>query len=521
MERFHGVNQLFYFPKEGKAYKLTFTHDGIKPEVVSLTEEEKAKEFRFGTMFNDQKFPRFDLNVQGLIKLGNEMIDRGNSGDSDIPSGYTYLGQFIDHDLSFILNFEHLPTGMISASQIKNARSPLLDLDSLYGFGPLCKESEDLYQPDKLRFKVGQTSSAIIKPLPNDLRRKDNSREALIADKRNDENLILAQTHLAFIKFHNAVVDKLELTGKFLGTQLFEKAKETVIRHYQWIILNDFLPRIIKKEVLDDCINTWDKYFPLKANEEPYMPVEFSFAAYRLGHSMVRGEYNLNRIHEDEEDKKAATLSDLFQQTGRGFIGEKATLPTDWVIDWTRFYDFKGIKDKNSKDIQNNPKSNKARLIDTKIAAGLHTLIGMPNNAMSLPVRNLIRGNFLAELPLGQDIANAWKQHVKPLTPDEILKDNPHSQILKDNDFHNRTPLWYYILREAEIQGDGGKRLGDIGSRIVASTFVALIHRSNVSILGDDWTPTKEGKEMTLGTRGNKFEMGDLLAFVDDLNPLK
>ena len=61
---------------------------------------------------------------------------------------------------------------------------------------------------------------------------------AIIGDSRNDENLAVAQTHLAFIKFHNTVVDQLvEKDSTLQGEALFEKARRQVVFSYQTLVL--------------------------------------------------------------------------------------------------------------------------------------------------------------------------------------------------------------------------------------------------------------------------------------------
>ena len=120
-------------------------------------------------------------------------------------------------------------------------------------------------------------------------------RKALIPDPRNDENLIVAQTHLAMIRFHNRVVDKLP--ASMPAGQKFRRARKSVTLHYQWLIRHDFLPRIVQENVLDDVFTNGRKLVEPTATpvDVPTMPVEFSVAAFRLGHSMVRPAYDWNR----------------------------------------------------------------------------------------------------------------------------------------------------------------------------------------------------------------------------------
>ena len=470
--------------------------------------------FKFGHMFKQEP------DLQGLIKLGRAMTRGPEPEDnSDLPAGYTYLIQFIAHDLSFA-QINGVSPGAMAAANITGGRSPSLDLDCLYDTG-LAKE--DLYKDKDGRLKLGPTTGTMLdqaqavyeNDLPGRGTNKENPRLALIADPRNDDNLAVAQTHVAFAKFHNAVTDLLADQG-LSGSKLFEAARKKVVRHYQWIVLKDFLPRIIDETVLDDVFRGL-KFFTQEAKGRPFMPVEFSFAAFRLGHSMVGASYEWNRIfHSPKRDeyKDAAKLRQLFDLTGANgtMDGTYPTLPTRWLIDWTRFYDFPDM----------GRAANRAKKIGTRLTAALDDVFSImtdiPKEYRSLPVLDLIRGAKLG-LPTGQEAAYTMNASWR-LSPGDIAQ-GPHAGILKDHGFDQRTPLWYYILREAEFYD--GKRLGPVGGRIVAETFIGILRASDYSILRKkDWQPD-------LGHTPGTFSMTDLLLFVrehssqknvDELNPL-
>lgn len=491
------------------------TGHGMKPIVVDnkkfsvdlIAEASMApvvdakREFRFCRIFeNPSLFP--DDALKGLGRL-MEKTDQGED-HPDLPAGYTYLGQFIDHDITFDKTGK-IPDRQLDVREIEQGRSPVLDLDSLYGRGP--HGSPEQYQDDKMKLKVGMTTPVNdIEAFPNDLPRNEEGK-ALIGDPRNDENLAVAQTHLAFIKFHNKVVDLLNIPGSTVTK--FKVARALVTRHYQWIVLNDFLPRIVDEGILQEVLDNGPKFFKTPKGEPPCMPVEFSVAAYRLGHSMIRDEYEWNRIFNSEGQGDIATLSNLFDFSG--VSGKIQTLPSNWIIDWTRFYDFNEID-----GIDNNPRSNSSHLIDTRLAGELKNLPEFENenpDFQSLAIRNLLLGNRLG-LPSGQMIAE--KMNVVVLSPGKIADvKHAHSSFLKQHRLDIQTPLWYYILREAEVLGDNGKRLGPVGSRLLVETFYELIRGSQISILdGSGWTPDLEPAEQ------GKFTMPDLLKLIDDLNPL-
>jgi nucleoid-associated protein YgaU len=230
------------------------------------------------------------------------------------------------------------------------------------------------------------------------------------------------------------------------------------------------------------------------------MPLEFSVAAYRLGHSMIRDNYSWNRNFEP------ASLGLLFFFSG-GSGGMGGNLPSNWIIDWRRFYDFSGIPGVAAPPLLNN-----TRPLDTALAVDLGTLPGFPADAKaSLAVRNLLRARLVG-LPTGQAVAGALG--VSALTPAQV-RSGRHEAILREHGFDTQTPLWYYILKEAEVLHQG-ERLGPVGSRILAETFVGLIEGSQTSILanGASWRPTLPSQQ------ANHFTMVDMLLFVNDLNPL-
>jgi Animal haem peroxidase len=462
---------------------------------------------KFGRLF--PRLPAFAPSVQKLTELGEAMIDPNPElpeGDNDqVPAGYTYLGQFIDHDIT--LDTSTLQEVLVDPLAVRNFRTPMLDLDSIYGSGPLAQPY--LYQlDDPSLFLIGETSQGAGDPnipvgLPNDLPRA-KSGLAILGDSRNDENLIVAQLHLAFLKFHNKVVAGLR-DGSIKSTHstdkpIFEQARELVIWHYQWIVLFDFLTRVIDKEQLESVLKNGRRFFKFK--DQPFIPVEFSVAAFRLGHSMIRAVYDYNRVFTPLPGGVVpASLQLLFTFTAKsnqnGAIN--VPVPSDWVIDWRRFF-----------EIDPNIQVNHSRKLDASLVDPLKELpnVPLPN---SLAVRNLLRGRSMG-LPSGQSVARLMR--FKPILPAEIAQGKDGAVAAKHN-FHIESPLWYYILKEGQIQGKG-LRLGQVGSRILAEVFVGLLEADSSSFLArnPDWKPTLPAK--VNGT----FTMADMLKFVDDVNPI-
>jgi hypothetical protein len=496
---------------------------------------------KFGIMFPDL-IPLFapDDALLALAKAMEEAPlasgDPDPEGDNpDIPAGYTYLGQFIDHDIT--LDTTPLAQQNADVKATTNFRTPALDLDSVYGDGPGIHPY--LYQRDPLTFRVTEkllighaaNSRDVEEPtrvpkLPNDLPRNQVG-HALIFDERNDENLLVAQMHLLMLQFHNKVIDWLKDNGSTLeGERLFKEARRIVTWHYQWIVLFDFVERLTEKGLVGKIKEAGRKFYRFK--KTPYMPAEFAAGAYRCGHTMVRETYSHNRIFRPGTGPKLAngTLPLLFLFTGKSglIIGElaptppedppapQATLPSNWVIDWRRFFEL-GLPTADE-----GFSFNHSRKLDPLITKALHTLPGLREDMTEtqqrefvLPFRNLRRGVQIG-LPSGQDVCRAMK--LTPLTPEEIA-DCHAGDVAKLHGLHVATPLWYYVLCEAQHHGKG-KRLGPMASTIVAETFLGMIHGDEESFLflRSNWKP-----ELPAAKQG-EFTMADLIRFVDDINPI-
>ncbi|MFN9896812.1 MAG: peroxidase family protein [Acidobacteriota bacterium] len=451
--------------------------------------------------------------------------------DTSLPAGYTYLGQFVDHDL----------TRMTSTNgNLVSQRSPLLDLDVLYGDGPGGQQHGSFY--NGIRLRLGTTQASPTNNVPNagnDLEGFDLPRNAagatpaekqlaLIPDLRNDENLIVAQTHLAFMRFHNRVADT------FGPRATFKNVRAKVVKHYQWMLRTDFLPRIVEGSIVEDVFQHGRRFFERQASrtQAPTMPLEFSVAAFRLGHSMIRDNYQWNRVFKSPGPDVLApgSLGLLFSFSGTSGTLQPPhhRLPTNWVADFRRLFRFSaaGRPDLAVPDSEFNP----AMRIDASMVDPLRNLpagsFGPPNVPAppaierNLAFRNLRRANMV-ELASGQQMANMMGSPA--LSAEQILRgaggatpDFSTLTIAQKTELTTNTPLWLYILREAEI--NGGKLTG-VGGRIVAEVFHRAIEASRDSILRD------KRFRPTLGPNRSTFRMTDLLLFAfegraDWLNPL-
>jgi hypothetical protein len=443
---------------------------------------------------------------EGPIRLiTNPELSPNNRDNSGAMAGLTFLGQFLDHDMTFdATSTLGEPTRPELAP---NTRTPAFDLDAVYGGG--FASNPELYDPaDHAKFKVEHGG------LFEDLPRISDGR-AIIADPRNDENLMISGLQVAFLLFHNRVVDMLRDNGedrRLAAAQLAEggltlpgreeddrrravflEARRLVTWHYHWIIVNEFLPRIVGESLVHDILGRGPQFHTPRPGQQS-IPVEFQAAAYRFGHSLVRPSYRAN----------------LAGDAGRpffGFIfdpaGESQVDPVDLrggarasrrFIGWQTFFDFGGDQSANVRP---------PKIIDTKISSPLFNLplgaIASADRPTALPQRNLLR-HLTWSLPSGQAIARAMG--VPALGPPEL------SELAGLGvGFEADTPLWYYVLKEAELSG--GARLVGVGARIVGEVFLGLLTLDRNSYLWRNrrWRPTLPSR--VAGT----FGMVDLLTF--------
>ncbi len=403
-----------------------------------------------------------------------------------LPAGYTYFGQFVDHDLTNDDRPNDLTTP-IPVSSLVNGRTPQLDLDSLYLAGPTA--APQLYNADQMHLLTGALLTGSTDVNSQDLPR-DTKGRAIIGDARNDENRIVAGIHSMFIRFHNQTVDQLvSAHPQWTAAQIFSEARKQVTDVYQNLILRDYLPRIVGKKTMDSVLrstsrgtSTQLRYYTNCAQ----MPVEFSVAAYRFGHSMVRGLYRVNA-----STNRVPVFSGSFGTPGIDLVGFSPS-PTNFGIDWSLF--LPGGKTSGGA-VQASYK------IDASITNSL-SLLPLPVSSegpADLAVRNLLRSSQVG-LPSGQDIARAMG--IRPLRDDQILigkatgdatEATPITSI--SSSFAGKAPLWAYILAESTAHAYriengaivGSQKapftLGPVGGRIVAETFVGLLLSDPNSIL--------------------------------------
>ncbi len=402
---------------------------------------------RYGRMFD---LPALEVDEALLHRIGSAggLCDAGESDDdAQGEAGWPFFGQYVAHDLTA----DRSPLrACADLAALRNVRSPRANLESLYGGGPV---------GSPYLFSRGDPSRLLEND--GDLPRNQEG-IALIGDPRNDTHAFMAQMQVAFIRAHNRLVDHLRADG--VGeSELFDEVRRVLSWHYQWVIVNDLLPRLTGEELVRELLRDGPRYY--RPDPDPFVPVEFADAAYRYGHSQIRQLYRLQ-----PDGPRRPLFPDLM---GFGPIGDRQ-------VDWSLLFDVPG-----------HPPAQRAKPIDGRLARSLIELPEAITGAVedrayhSLAARDLERG-LGTGLPSGEAVAR--EIGAEPLTDEEVG--------LASQGWVGETPLWLYVLREAATR-QGGERLGPVGARIVGEVLVGIISRDPESYLAvePDWMPTLPGHE--------------------------
>jgi Animal haem peroxidase len=404
------------------------------------------------------ELPSFQAEEQFLHALGRAggLCDCGDVDDApdslgNTAAGWPIFGQFVAHDITADRSTLR---SHVNTAELQNARSPKLNLESLYGDGPTGHPF--LYQrDDPTKFLLGLDGADV---------QRNVEGVAVIGDPRNDSHMLISQLHLAMLKAHNAFVDEARDAG-VPTVQVFDEAARQLRWHYQWAVLNEFLPTLVGSELADEVLRDGTRYFRPDHNE--FIPLEFADAAYRYGHSQIRHRYQLNL-----QSDGVPLFPDL--------LGFRA-VPHQHIIDWKLFFDTRG-----------SVSAQRSKKIDGKL---VQALIQLPEAVTgevemedfhSLAVRDLQRGQGVG-LPSGETVSRHFG--IAPLTAEQVG--------IASTGWQGETPLWYYILREADVW-TGGDRLGPVGGRIVADVLVGLINADATSFRRsqEQWQPRKTLSEL-------------------------
>ncbi|MEV4262790.1 peroxidase family protein [Kribbella sp. NPDC049584] len=419
---------------------------------------------RYGRMFPGLEPLGTDPHV--LMRAGSDggicdaaaALELGAGGDdAEQAAGWPFFGQLLAHDTTA----DRSPLmGGVETDALRNARSPRLNLEMLYADGPI---------GSPYMFDANDPAKFLLSPDGYDVPRNQQG-IALIGDPRNDVHIFTLSLHVALLHSHNRIVDHLRTNG-VPEADVFDKARIALTWHYQWIVVHDFLPRLVGRALVDEVLEDGGKWF----NPEPmnaFIPLEYADAAYRYGHGQIRHAYHLV-----EGGPELPLFPDLV-----GF----GPLPADRRLDLAQIFDVPG-----------RPRAQRAKRLDGRLAA---SLIGLPERITgavdesayrSLAVRDLLRGDTTG-LPSGEEVA-------------KLLGVPPLPLSITGDTWPGGTPLWFYILKESEHLADGD-RLGPVGGRIVAEVLIGLLRADPASYLSlePDWQPM-------LPAAGDTFGLTDLL----------
>jgi Animal haem peroxidase len=420
---------------------------------------------RYGRLF--PQLPALEGEHELLLGMGaaGGICDGGESCDDavDTAAGWPLFGQFVAHDITA----DRSPVaGQVGPADALNFRSPRANLECLYGQGQV--GSPFLYRrDDPALLLLGRNDRGDEADLP-----RNPEGIALVGDPRNDVHMITSQLHVAMTKVHNRLVAQAR-EGRFASADVFDTARRETVWHYQWVIVNDYLPRLVGAELVDSILAEGLHFY--RPDGAPRIPLEFADAAFRYGHSQVRDSFELN---------SSSGALRLFPD----LIGFRP-VPAELVIDWSRLFDVGG-----------NGTAQRAKLIDGKLARSLIELPAAITGEVQLEAHQSLAGRDLQRghtygLPSGEAIAEAMG--LDPVEGDPLG--------LRATGWGGETPLWLYFLAESASQADG-ERLGPAGGRIVAEVLIGIIDADPGSYRANDpsWTPT-------LPARGERFGLTDLL----------
>jgi len=432
------------------------------------------REDRFGRLFPELNpaYTRPDILIE-IGRIGGAMDGKSSDDRTDtVPVGMIFFGQFVDHDVTLDASTT-FDSVIDNPGEIANVRTPTLDLDCIYGLGP--EAQPYLFEQGGafggVRLLTGADNPGQAGLAEHDLLRAPNNR-AIIGDPRNDENRIISQIQLAIIRFHNLVAETIHAETGLEGHDLYEASRRETTWHYQYALVHDFLPAVCGLPVVEKILGCGRQFY---CGNVPFIPVEFSVAAYRFGHSMIPMKLQV---------RKGGSQFQLFgSKLGQGFdpVGDP-----DTVVDWHELL-----------DTPENRNVERAQKMDTRLAGDLLELpfieASAPAQEKSLATRNLLRGNAFL-LPAGEKIAAAIGCPQAQI--DRVLDkvEDVNGDLGREG-----IPLWLYILAEAEVVGRAepngstkeAEALGPVGATIVAEVMIGLLELDDHSFLGANrnWVP--------------------------------
>lgn len=421
----------------------------------------------------------------------------GSAPISNIPAAYTYFGQFLAHDMSYMA-LESTPNGKYWVN--KNAFHAL-QFNSLFGTieKPGDPSSDWVCHAGTA---LGKDNS-IPKTLEPcfDLPRNVLTGKPRCKDPRADSNLALAQMHVLLVRFHQKLAIAFALTES--------EAKRATKQHLQAVVLTDYLQRIIPCNIYDEVMCSGRRVVATDSSTDFLIPLEFAAAVFRFGHSMIQNVYSPWGLswplgQDISYPEESASLGTLLH-----FTSAKAIVSENLEYAWGQFWrHWVGFSLDGKEDIHL-----MAARISTQINRDFRSVprknfpdVQSPEDSFNLPFQTLVRGaKFL--LPSGQELANLFGEKNILNVAGFLKNDGRFSNVANDQSLQQHTPLWFFTLAEAEVVGSG--KLGPVAARTVMETFHAALSADQSGILDADGTmksfvdfesmiPTRSGSKAKL-----------------------
>lgn len=450
--------------------------------------------------------PGYEVNADLISYITfpheGQVFEQNPKVSANVPAVFTFVGQFIDHDLT--MNAIDLFTDQ--TGPVRNGASPLIDLDSVYGpramgTGPGLDMVFAANGTFKLNPVVGTNGFDLPRtamPTPSgQLPHLPVAQLAHIFDSRNDENQLILQIHILLQRVHNKLITQNKLpTAGMSQSQVISTVRKEVVANWQTAVLQDYLPRVIQAATLADVLAEIRKRNFGNLKHKPFLdlasgalivqlPHEWAIG-FRFGHSQLRPKYHLNA----GAGAEVKLFDNFTAQPGVDDLRGSVPLPAAHVIDWGQF--FPNVAPDQT------PADARSLRIDSKVTPPVFNL---PESAIpdtiktvgNLPQRNLIRGRSVGVVS-GEELYDFYTStdggpavvlHGQKLSPNQVAPSSVHHLFQHDANSAGqpvfKTPLWFYIIKEAELQGND-RTLGAVGSRLVAEVVCGGIFYDEESV---------------------------------------
>lgn len=445
------------------------------------------------------------------IPVGTLQVGWPQDDNTAIPAGYTYLAQLVAHDL--VQNVGALPPISEFTGQLqRDYRIQRMVLDTIYGSGPSAGATH--FEPSRsgfgreLTLRLGhvrkeeghpaQESPPLLTGQPaRDIARgrcpfrgdtsagelgpvaRHGTPDAMIADLRNDDHVIISQMTALFHEAHNAIFHKLTKrhgnAAQNIKNRIFLEARKVLAFVYRRIVVVDLLSRLLDQDIYEEYRDAKRNALDPDTLTDTRVPVEFSHAAYRFGHVMARFSYMLNAELETELQHNPALQHLMDRSSSRR--SDLVPLARTWLVDWSHFFDLGDGKHVNL-----------SRRITPYAGKGFFTeKTSVGNEAGNLKgglyFLDLLRGYQAGIATVDSLIANLSPEHRNrsPLLSEPSFRQNEIGKWLthRPSDFSadelvslsTNPPLLFFVLFEAAHQQQG-LRLGTLGSTILAEVFL-------------------------------------------------